>query len=250
MKITMPKTSLAEMLDFGFSQGQLLEYIAHHALDVINIRTDSGIDEDGHKFKPYASIRGVLDRDEKGNIIRDELGRWREHTVDRSSETVTLRSRRSIPEQRRMRTAYRVSPQKVAPDAKRVRIRFVGSRDGFGHEARANTAAGRNRGSRPRGRNNPRREFADLTDAEFAAICAEMRREGVSAFVAIRQHAVQMREFRKMQQAHWRRQKQLRAQRQRLARAKASKAESEAKARARMIREIRRELEQDRPDEG
>jgi len=165
---------------FGVDRGLMLAQLGERALAVIQERTDRSTGLKG-KFPAYSEM--AIKRDERGNIERDENGKW--IRVAKRAVDVTLRSARDVPDGRRMRDALKVSPKMPRRDAVSVWIKAIGSRKdrsegakSVPHWRRAQSASGFT------GRFGPvRRDFLGLTPREWGQVVASITTEGTKAFL-------------------------------------------------------------------
>jgi hypothetical protein len=134
-------------LAYKADPGALLLYLGTRVLEKINERTDSGLDYTGAPFSPYPSDTTIRTND--GQINRGEKGQWVISTIPDPRTLVTMRSKKDVPEGRRMRDNVGMSPRAPGPKTEKIYIAPSGGRSdskkrgfqkAFPHKARANTA--------------------------------------------------------------------------------------------------------------
>lgn len=169
-------------MQYKFDKGFLLGYVGDLALARINELTDRGFDANGSRFKPYADALGI-EHNDAGEIVRDDKGRWNWVRVDRSAETVDMRSLQDVHEGKRMRDGLKRFPVVVNRNTNVVTIQFSGGRKAKGangkylpHRVRARTAQGIDG-------ETPERSFLELPPDAFMLILNDIRAQGVIGFM-------------------------------------------------------------------
>jgi len=208
----------ADFMRWSVSTGEMLGYMAEIAKDIINVRTDKGIDVDGKRFTPYKTA-WRLRKDENGLTLRDEKGRWLTEEYHPRGDLVTLRSMEDVPEHMRMRASVDVYPRFIPRNARSVLIKPMGGRSGVSHLLRAETA----QGTVTRTRGGPdvariRRIFIGVSNAEWAGILAGIRRDGVLAYARHHRNITALRDVTKAIAAQRRARKKSRFNAERTAR--------------------------------
>ena len=165
-------------MEWGIDKRYLLLYLARVGTSVIRKRTASELDVNREMFARYREHYSAQ-REQSGEIVRDNLGRWN-WILDRGPNTpVYLRSLFDVPSAKRMIENLKVSPKNPRPDVHSIYIKPQGGRSGVGHALRAHTVhygKGTEEGFEER-------EFVGLSDFDWSFILSNIRKDHILAFV-------------------------------------------------------------------